>query len=180
MIVFFPATEPQLSNWLHLVGRPSPSLQGLPRGSEHAGLGLSPAPHYSAANGLFQDLPAILRKVADLRGIVMLGEQPGRLGGDVYDQESLDKHPLLCIRFTDLQPFMEATFSEPRKLKVPLSEREAFTSPQRDGKRFSFFPKQPLLAGASHCHRHLGIKFMFASLTVHTNVLLRRVQLRTT
>eukprot|EP00064_Thunnus_orientalis_P014147 superscaffoldBa00002424_g14188 len=77
------------------------------------------ASHMLAVKRLFQDLLGNIKKAADLRGIAIPAEQPapahGFLSWDVYEQEPLAKRPSLWPRFTELQPFMEATFSYPRK-----------------------------------------------------------------
>lgn len=51
---------------------------------------------------------------------------------DIYNQESPTKHLVLWPRFTELQPFTEAAFFNPKKLKASVSRYKPLTRIHRD------------------------------------------------
>ncbi|KAL7402585.1 hypothetical protein ABVT39_017139 [Epinephelus coioides] len=105
-----------------------------------------PAGHLPA-KALLQDLPGIIRWAADLKSVPVPADPPAPvhsvLGGDIYAPEPAPKHFPVRPCVTELQPFIDAAFSEPGKLKVPVARYDPFTRVNRDTEHG--FPAVPQL-----------------------------------
>ena len=141
---------------------PAPSISGSPPGSPLSPMGdletipeatgapiprPSPAADHLPARALLLDLPGIIRAAADRKGISVPAEPPPPardiLRGDIYGSEPALRRPPVWPRVTELQPFTEAAFSEPGKLKAPVVRYQPFTRVQ--GLSESGFPGVPRL-----------------------------------
>ena len=101
----------------------------------------------STTKALFMDLPEIIKRAADQRGIALPAEPPapsrGLLSGDIYSQEPPSKRAPLWPRFTELRPFVEEALSQPGKLRAPVSRYAPFTRVHGDTE--AGFPSVPPL-----------------------------------
>ena len=101
----------------------------------------------STTKALFMDLPEIIKRAADQRGIALPAEPPapsrGLLSGDLYSQEPPSKRAPLWPRFTELRPFVEEALSQPGKLRAPVSRYAPFTRVHGDTE--AGFPSVPPL-----------------------------------